>query len=421
MTGITGGRTPKKRQSEFQKLWAKAERLKQHNARFRARLDEVMDRIRTDIAPVEVKAARQHIPLLLRLLRLGQRKSLTHWQRETLDEWIREILEPLQGSGPLDAAVLEETARYDAFRHGIALNEASATPLVEQLRAHLEGEEARAGEENHPFRKDIEREVEHILDRTLGPAPPPPAPPDRDDLFRDELHQAQQSQFEAYQQARQSAREALLAEMLEQAGFADEDEDKDDFDFGFDPFEPDTPLRSEDDAPAISNAVFKRLFRSTAAQLHPDREHDPQRREQKHALMSRLLEARKQGDVMTVMQMYQDHVGTDTALSKKDERQLLEALRRQVFELECEQEEYTFESPLHQLAFEKFYFTSARKTDRAFQQYIENIEQAAQEAEALAREITSLQRLKPHLERRYEESRFRDPLEAMEAFFDLNR
>jgi len=83
MTRLTVQKTRKK-QSEFQKLWAKAEMLKQENARFRDRLDGIMQRIGTEIRPVEEETARLQMPLLKRLLTLGQRKSLTQWQRQIL-------------------------------------------------------------------------------------------------------------------------------------------------------------------------------------------------------------------------------------------------------------------------------------------------------------------------------------------------
>jgi uncharacterized protein YdcH (DUF465 family) len=107
MTRLATGKKSRKTQSEFQKLWAKAEKLKQENARFRDRLDDIIQRIQTDIGPVEEAAATQQIPLLKRLLALGQRRSLLQWQRQTLDDWIREILEPLMGIDGLEHDVLE--------------------------------------------------------------------------------------------------------------------------------------------------------------------------------------------------------------------------------------------------------------------------------------------------------------------------
>ncbi len=405
-----------KKQSEFQKLWTAAEKLKKKNARFRERLDDIMRRISTDIGAAEEKAAQKHIPLLLRLLALGQRKSLAQWQRQTLDDWIREILELVRGAGHLDDGVIEEISRYDAFRLGIELDETAATPLHEQLQAHLEQEERLLEEEDEIFRNEIRREVERILDRTLGPEPPRPEPrrEKMDDFFPDELEEELQRQYDEYQEARNAAREELLAGMLGEPDGVDGEDDGPDFDFDlFDWGDP--SVEDSNAAPAISNDVFKRLFRSTAAQLHPDREHDPDIRKKKHALMSQLLDARKQGDVMVMVQMYQEYAGEDGTLPRADERQLLEVLKRQVEELRSEQEAYSFESPLHRLAYERFYFPSPARTDQAFRRHIQEVEKAASEAASLARSIKSLKALKPHLERRYEERRYFNPLDA---FFD---
>ncbi len=429
MTRLTAGKKTRKKQSEFQKLWTKAEKLKQGNARFRDRLDEIMRRIGTDIHPVEKKMARRQIPLLIRLLTLGQRKSLTQWQRQILDNWIREILEPLQNTGPLDSDVVEDICRYDAYRLGVELDETTSTPLADQLHAHIEREEEQLLEEdeteNDAWRQEIHDEVEKILNQTFGPEPSKPEDVsiEADDFFQDELKTAQQHQYETYHKARNAARESLLEEMLADTGFHEEEEEEDDFDFGFDPFGSSEPFstESDDDTPAISNAVFKRLFRFTAAKLHPDREPDPDMREKKHTLMTQLLNARKQGDVMTIIQMYQEHTGDSSALSKTDEKQLIKSLQRQVDELRCEQEEYSFESPVHRLAFDLFYYPSQKKTDLAFKKHIQQIKKKAVTAESLAQNINSLKTLKPHLEQRYEESRYFNPLEALDAFFEFTR
>ncbi len=397
--------------------------MKQENACFRDRLDEIIRRIKTDIGPAEEKAARQQIPLLKRLLTLGQRKSLTQWQRQMLGDWIQEILELLQSTGQLNEDIADDISRYDAFRLGIELDEASTMPLHEQLRAHFERQEMLLQEQNEARRKEIHREVERVLDQTLGPEPSKPEHrcQNIDDLFRDELKEEQRRQYDDYQKARNATREELLAEMLVESSFMDDEEDND-FDFSFNPFNAGKPYAEQDDsALVISNVVFTRLFSSTAAQLHPDREHDPDIREEKQALMSQLLYARKQGDVMMIVQMYQEHVSENAALPKTDEKQLLKALKRQVDELQCEQEEYYLESPLHHLAYERFYSPNPAKTDQAFKHHIKKTEEAASEESSLALNIKSLKTLKPHLEQRYDEQRFIDPQEALDAFFNFAR
>jgi len=429
MSRLTARKKTRKKPSEFQKLWAKAEKLKQKNARFREHLDKIIQRIQTEIRPAEEKAAQQHIPLLKCLITLGQRKSLTQWQRQTLDDWIREILEPLQHTSHLSSELKEDISRYEAFRLGIELDEDAPTPMAEQLRIHIEHEDTRLEEErkarNEAWRTDVFGEVENILNQALGPEPPLPEDVDKDtgDLFQDELRQEQQRVYEAYHTIRDTARKELLEEMLENSAPWDSDEEGDFFDSDFEPFGTDDSFSKEpdDNTPAISNTVFKQLFRSTAAVLHPDREHDPDMREIKHRLMTRLLNARKQGDVMTIIQMHQQHAGNGNALSKADEKQLIKTLKAQVDELQQEREIYNFESPLHRMAYELFYYPGTRKTEQAFNQHLWQLETAASEAQSLSERIKTLKTLKPHLEQRYEERCFNNPLDALDELFGFSR
>jgi hypothetical protein len=428
MTRLAKGKKPRKKLSEFQKLWAKAEKLENENTRFRARLDKVIERIRTDIQPVEVELAKQGVPLLRRLLTLGQRKSLAQWQRRELDAWIGELIAPLRSASLVDQELLENISRYDAFSLGIELDEDASTPLVDQLRDHLEREEQLAEEEEEDElseedrQKQAEEEVERILDSEFGHEPPKPPPlgDSGNDLFPDELNEELHRQFDEYHKARNAAREELLEEMLtDSTPFSGAE---DDF-FKFDPFDASDSIPEDDggDVPNISNAVFTRLFRSTAARLHPDREPDPDLRQQKQALMAELLGARKRGDVMTIINLYQEHVDNDATLSKADEKQLIDTLKRQITELYGEREEYSFESPLHRTAFEQFYHQNPHTTDQAFKRHMQMMEAATLEIISQAHSIKTLKTLKPHLDERYEEHRFDNPFEALEEIFNLSR
>lgn len=398
-----------KRRSEFQKLWERAEKLQHENARFFRQVDHIVARIQNEVCPVEIEAARKHGPLLNRLLSLGQRKSLTQWQRGVLDEWIHELLEPLQHAGDLDADIMDNLARYEAFAAGITLDENSPASLMEQVSERLAERHEAAQDEafgKNPWQALIDDEIEHLLDETLGPAPAQPkdTPSGTGDLFQEELQrevEKQQRRYEAYQARRDEMREELRRNMRGDGGFCPE--------FEMPGFEEMLSGDEPGQGPVIDNAVFTRLFRSTARQLHPDRETDPARREEKHALMTRLLQARKQGDVMTIVTMYEEYIGADAALSKADRKQLIEALRRQIAALDNAREDYRDESPLHRMAIDVFYRPGRKQTDRAITEYIETMRQAGEEAEILSREITTLKSLKPYLEQRYEEQRFFNP------------
>ncbi len=403
-----------KKLSHFEKLWNKAEKLKRENEHFRQRLDKVVQRIQEELLPAELEAAAEHIPLLKRLLTLGQRQSMGRWERLELNDWIMELIEPLMSSAQIDQELGDEINRYQAFNYGIELDEQSGKSFAEQIQQfHQQQEEAFdaefASESEDERRARIEHEVEMELDAALGKAPEKPIEPDyASDLFGDELHTARQQAFDDYQRHRAELREQLIEEKM--------GEDKDDPFLNFDPFGGSGYYDREDDdfedpfaprkktATAVSNEVFTRLFRATVAVLHPDRERDEAKQARNHKLMSQLLKARKQGDVMTVIELYQTHVGKVQGLTGQDEKQLITVLKRQIEQLKEEKEDYSDSSPLHRMAFEQFNFSSSKKTDKVFREHLNHLREHVREAHKMAARITSLKKLKPYLEARSEET-----------------
>ena len=409
----------RKKQSRFQKLWEQAEQHKKKNARFRNELEALVQQVRLSVYPAEREAASADKPLLLKLLSLGQRKSLAQWQRAELDEWIHELLHEMQIYGLVDAVLLDDMARYDAFRMGITLKDEEIAPPVEQLMEIFQREQAaqeaavKEMRDTHTVRKqaaqeEAEQQVEYLLDKQLGPEPGQSKnrPTDVEDLWQDELDEEIEHQRVQYQKARAQLRKELLNDLLKDIDheFDNEHLDFDEeeaFDFNFDSESEDLdPILPS--APTITNQIFQRLFRSTAARLHPDREPDPGLREVKQGLMSDLLKARKTGDVMTILELYQEYVDSEQIFTKADEKQLITALEHQIFDLQGEQTQIIEQSPAHQMAYERFYYSSKKKTDKAIAEHLIQVSQDKIDIERTVKEIRSLKTLKPWLEQRYE-------------------
>lgn len=410
MSLVSKNRKSAKKLTHFQKLWDQAAKLKQENERFRQRLDKLVRRIQDEVLPAECEAAAGHIPLLKRLLTLGRRKSMTRWERQELNDWILELVEPLMSTDQIDQELDDELNRYQAFNFGIELDEESEESFTEQIQRFYQQQEEAYDEEFAPETAEekqhrIEREVERELDAALGRAPQAPDDAEQDaDLFGDELHAARQQTFDHYQRRRAELREQLIEERMDEED--DPFDDFDPFDYGEDDDDFEDPFAPrQTSATAVSNEVFTRLFRATVAVLHPDRQQDEAKKEDNHQLMSQLLKARKQGDVMTVINMYQQHVGNQQGLTGQDEKQLIAVLERQIEQLKEDKEDYSHSSPLHRIAFEQYYFGSSKKTDNAFREHKTYLSNHTEQLRKMADHITSLKKLKPYLEKRYEENR----------------
>ena len=425
----------RKKQSTFQKLWAQAEQHKKKNARFRDDLEALVQQVRLTVYPAEREAASADKPLLHKLLSLGQRKSLAQWQRAELDEWIHEILHEMQCYGLVDSALLDDMARYDAFRMGVTLEDEEITPPAEQLMEIFQREQSAqvaAAQELRDTRiarkqaaqDEAEQQVEHLLDQQLGPEPGQSKnrPIEVEDLWQDELDEELEHQRVKYRKARAQLRKELLENLLKdidhqfETEYLDFDEEEV-FNFNFDSEGEDlAPILPS--APAITNQVFQRLFRSTAAKLHPDREPDPALREVKQGLMSNLLKARRTGDVMIILALYQEYVDSEQIFSKADEKQLITALEHQIRELKSEQGQIIQQSPAHQIAYEQFYNPSKKKTEQAIAEHLLQVSQDKIDIERTVNEIRSLKTLKPWLEQRYEFRRLLPDIAELAEMFE---
>ncbi len=456
MTQIVVGKKNRKKQSKFEKLWERAAKLRASNARFSADLDVVVARMENTIQPLEAELAAQQIPLLQKLLKLGQRKSMTKWERETLDDWIRELVGLIYRYGLVNDKLLDDIACYDAFRMGISLEDDDLPPHKQFAEALKQAEEERAAaakkaEEDYRQNRDklcqqiideLEQKIEKQLDRQLGPEPAQPAGHDATlDLWQDELNEEAQRAHDKYWQERTALKQQLMDEGLaeldailgseESAGshhddiFGSDDFNYSDFDFsdfeedangGFDDAN-DHRAHDRPAAEALNNNTFQRLFRAAAAKLHPDREPDSEVRKEKQRLMVQLLAARKKGDVMTILDMYETYVGTHEGFSKADQKALIASLQHLIDGLEKEREDIAFRSPSHSMAYDLFYHQNRKKVDAAFAKFSNNIKSQEKAVKQLIIKITSLKTLKPELEERYDDMMY--SRSSFEDFIDF--
>lgn len=84
--------------------------------------------------------------------------------------------------------------------------------------------------------------------------------------------------------------------------------------------------KGESDANAVNSnqpqTVSKTLFHRVARALHADKETDPNQIKIKQTLMSQLLNARRQHDLMRIIQLYQGHVQTTVAFADEELKEL---------------------------------------------------------------------------------------------------
>lgn len=354
-------------ESRFQRLWAEAQALASENTRIELELDALITRLDNEIRPVECEMGESIRQTVYRQLEFARKKSLLKWQREELNEWIDDHLSELMSMGLLDHALQTELARLRASELGIDLDPESDLSEVEQLERFLQEE----------FEDDENDDATSISDKkkyTTG------------DLFdEDELDDTLSDELE------DTECEDELAELLRKL-HAD-----------FESYQSQTETPSpETRKNPLSDAVFKRLFRQTAAALHPDKECNEDRRLEKHELMSQLLKARKQHDIVTILRLHEQHSSADSNLNSEDQQALEDVLVDYLKQEQRRLDDIIHQSPMHQMAYERFYHKKPTTVTRRINAHIKKIESRRQSFLDFLVEVKTLKSLKEILAVRYD-------------------
>ncbi len=314
-----------------------------------------------------IEVDREQLPHLTRLatklIGFFGRKSLSQWHREELADWIDETLTRIE-------AVDNDTvsALRDDFRHTVA----------EQLGVSAADLEARAKE----YADRFETAFDELDDEEPGPGAAFDSDDPQEDLFGfDDIWEGARAGEASFDEGTTYGREEL--------------ED------------------AADRAQRLMDGSWARgLFRRTVQALHPDRESDPERRKVKEDLMQQLLAARERDDIMTLLQLYSEHVAEDDlVLAEQEMTTACELMESRLEQLRLEHAACIYDSPQRLLVHELLYSPSQKKREKNIQAWARQLKVEAQQNQRLVEELRNLTVLKDVLAQRREQRVF-DHLDA---------
>ncbi len=364
----------KARKSKFQQLWEKAERLKKSNQKLDVELNSLLRRVESEVMPKELAMGALIKTMVEKQLAFAEKKSLNRWQRGELDDWIHENLEEIDCMGLVDDDLRNAMASKHAREHDIDIDDNSDLSPAEQLDQYYDSITPNSGGaaedmQNDPFAADFD-------DSAFADAM-------RDDLFGDE----DQSDDAAETQQEQAQRK-LFEDLF--GRFAGSQHD-------------DSAAKTQQ---TIDSSVFKRLFRQTATALHPDKEQDEKRRKEKHTLMSTLLEARKNNDLITVLQLHQQFVDADHSLSNTDRNDLESVLLNYLCQQQDRKADIINQSPLHAGVYKRFYARSKKSINKKIALHLQSLAERSDAYQHFSSEVKTLKALKEILAERYDQQRY---------------
>ena len=163
----------------------------------------------------------------------------------------------------------------------------------------------------------------------------------------------------------------------------------------------------KDDEQALNKLIkggsINKLFRRLARVLHPDREQDEEARLEKNRLMSELSEARDSNDITTLFAFYTKYVGQSPLEELGgDLIDATELLNRQYAQLRSQHTDIVHEDPKAAALYQRFHKKTMKAAQREINTHLENLQQDINNLTLFCKEVTSLNKLKPYLQMRWE-------------------
>lgn len=339
-----------KNQTRFNKLWQDVKKKQKRNEKFKDDIEALFSTYTQKVMPVEKELEKPLALLAHRLIEFFGKKSLTKRHREELNLWI--------------VQTLSDVAKYNAERAMIIsdlYNQALADYYDISIEELLEDDES--------FDDEMDDEMAGSMDDLFG--------------FDDD----------------------------DDSEFEDPDSEAEDFfgngsNAGREDINDGKPGRHEQ---LINDKWIKNLFRRTARVLHPDKEQDTGLRLEKERLMSRLLHARDEQDVLTMLQLYSEHVDdAELPIEKQEVDALCGLLQNQKYELDEAREDLIYKSPMHNMVYEHLYGASKKTRERKLKKLIEMLRHDVQLVFGQVEYLRNLSCLKAALEERTQERHYMD-------------
>ncbi|MEH6446496.1 MAG: hypothetical protein V7784_21575 [Oceanospirillaceae bacterium] len=413
----TGATQTSSSQKEFNKLWKRIGSLKKSNITFTEKLAALVVTTAPAIRKHELGAIANLHLLIAKKLKFLAMKSLSRYNRDELGEWIEESFGQINTYKPEDMKLLEQQiARYNEILEGFY------GPLDQEI--DVEDEEEDDEEDNESFNSECffaeleaDLKAQYEIDRAE---------------FIESINDGSQHSFfdfegekeaktAAYDKAKKAQYEIDLAqlksaatEMFMQEGVFDEgDLDGEELDEQ-DPngqgsyhhsshqehFEQD---KADNSAKAATDKLKKlletanipKMFRQIAKKLHPDREQDPEQRLIKQDLMAKAIQAREDGDILVLFDLYTSYVDQSELYFNDEQLVSINALLKvQITQIQAEKQAIIESNEQYYKCYHLFYASSVKKMQtkiKTFEQ--ESVEEVGAIGD-LANELKNLASMK---------------------------
>ncbi|MFA0270803.1 hypothetical protein [Vibrio sp. 10N.222.48.A11] len=176
---------------------------------------------------------------------------------------------------------------------------------------------------------------------------------------------------------------------------AQNEDDWDDFEFDY--------FESEDDDALNIKEMFRgtqlnKMYKRIASVIHPDKESDPLKKEDKHRLMQKLAVAKRENDVMTLVRMLTEYVpDSEHLLDETTLVRMEHLLEMKLLDLNRAHRDIFSQQGVKSQVWRQFSAPSKKKTQAKMEKYLEMIDDSIVSLEKRIRKVNSINQLKKYL------------------------
>ncbi|MBV8042713.1 hypothetical protein [Pluralibacter sp.] len=313
---------------------------------------ETYSRFQQELLPAE----QQFIQLLynntLRLCELASRKSLSRTQRDHLIFFIEDNVDVLRHH-PFTNHVDISALLTKALCLCAQLSVTSELDEIDSLREYINGDRP---------------EGEGFSDEELL------------EIFRDP----------------QKMEEVIQAKQQQEQASDDDDLFADDFDFSPDDEQRQAQHKKLDSL--FSDSVIKTMYKRLASALHPDKEMNEASRKEKHDLMVQLTQARKDHDVWTIFEMYQQHIDGNADFSDDEIPVINQLLKQRLSALKAEYESLWYdESSIEGLIWSQFSGRTSKSIEKKLDSRRTKLREMTEVEENMIAHLSSVKSVQQYL------------------------
>ena len=235
---------------------------------------------------------------------------------------------------------------------------------------------------------DLCAEIEYMIKSMFGDDVEIPK-----DRLRDAILSRDENQVEAIIRSMQES--YMTSNPYEENVFSDEDHEWEDFEFNYFHGDEEDSFNVKE---MFRGTQLNKMYKRIANVIHPDKETDPLKKEEKHVLMQKLAVAKKNNDVMTLVRMFTQYVPDAECILDEDTLLRMEhLLDMRIRELNLEHRAIFNDQGDKSNIWKKFSATSKKKVNEKLNDYINMNSLQIEDLSSHIVKVNTESKLKQHL------------------------